>query len=118
MEYIITSIMKNKTKVKLDFTYDNKSLREIIIEAIGNDKRNINIKDIIIFEKNEEKIDLIIDNQLSPKFKGILKEWFEEFSNKENGLMDRKAFANFISKVTGNPNVKENDERVKNAFKK
>ena len=118
MEYIITSIIKNKTKVKLDFTYDNKSLREILIEAIGNDKRNINIKDIIIFEKNEEKIDLIIDNQLSPKFKGILKEWFEEFSSKENGLMDRKAFTNFISKVTGNPNVKENDERVKNAFKK
>ena len=119
MEYIETSIInKNtKTKFKLDYTYDNKSLREIMSDEIGNDKRDINFKEIIIFEKNKEKIDLIIDKELSHKFKNILKEWFKEFTNGKD-VMDRISYANFISKVTKNPGVGEDDEIVTKIFKK
>ena len=119
MQYIEAYIIKNKEEFSLDYKYNNQSLKEIVNEKLGpNNEKKIKYDEVIIFSKKEEKENLLIeDEELSPKFKKILKEWFNNFTN-GTGKMDKKCCAKFISKVTNNPNINENDERVKVIFKK
>ena len=119
MEYIETYIIKDDRTIKLDYTYNNKSLKEVIIDDLNNNNENKNIKfdEIISFsKKNVDKKELILmNNDLTPAFKNILKEWYKEFSNDEG--MNKEGFANFISKIT-NTGITESDDKVVNVFNK
>ena len=118
MKYIEAYIIKNKEEFILDYKYNNKSLKEIVNEELGlNNEKKIKYDEVIIFSKKLEKENLVIDKELSSKFKKILEEWFNNFTN-GTGKMDKKCCAQFISKVTNNPKINENDERIKAMFKK
>ena len=98
----------------LDETYNNKSIIEIL-----NNNYNIDLtlNKIFIFNyRIIEKANLLEGDELNPKFKQILKEWFNEFTE-GTGKMDQKACANYISRVTAKETVSENDERIDDFFK-
>ena len=100
MKYIEAYIIKNKEEFILDYKYNNKSLKEIVNEELGlNNEKKIKYDEVIIFSKKLEKENLVIDKELSSKFKKILEEWFNNFTN-GTGKMDKKCCAQFISKVT------------------
>ena len=112
---------KNKTKNKieeseleLDESYNNKSIMEIL-----NNNYNISLvpnKIFIFNSKSIDKVNLLDGNELNPKFKEILKEWFNKFTE-GTGKMDRKACARYISGVTThNDTVSEEDTRIKHFF--
>jgi len=118
MEFIEAYIIKDDRTVKLDYTYNNKSLKEIIIDDLNNKKENKKIqfdKTLIFSIKKVNKKELIIMNgELTPRFINILKEWYKEFTNDE--VMNKKNFANFISKITNTNGITESDKRVVKAF--
>ena len=74
---------------------------------------------IFIFkQRNMEKENLLFGNELNPKFKDILKQWFNEFTD-GTGKMDKASCGKYISKVTTtNEIVPPNDSRVKGFFEK
>ena len=98
----------------LDETYNNKSIMEIL----GNNY-NIDFPTNKIFNFNKKKIikvNLLEGNELNPKLKEILKEWFNEFTE-GTGKMDAKACSIYISKVTTTKEqVPEGDDRIKKFF--
>lgn len=100
----------------LDDTYNNKSLSEIL-----NNNYNIELpphKIFIFKQRNMEKENLLFGNELNPKFKDILKQWFNEFTD-GTGKMDKASCGKYISKVTTtNEIVPPNDSRVKGFFEK
>ena len=120
MEYIEVILHKDDHKIKLDYTYNNKSLKEIIIDDLNkkNEIKNIKINKKLSFIKKSVDInDLITSNkQLSPKFKNIIKDWYEEFT-KDSAVMKPINFASLISKMT-NTHVTERDQKVINIFTK
>ena len=106
-----------ENELLLDETYNNKSIIEILDKNYNFDLMPNKI--FIFKKKNIEKVNLLEENEvkeLNPKFKKILKEWFDEFTD-GTGKMDQKACAKFISKVTTTKEmVSENDERIKGFF--
>ena len=65
-----------------------------------------------------ERENLLFGNELNPKFKDILKQWFNEFTD-GTGKMDKASCGKYISKVTTtNEIVPPEDSRVKGFFDK
>ena len=113
MEYIETYIDKGDRKIKLDYTYNNKSLKEIISDDRNknNKIKNEHFNQIISFvKKNADINDLITNNrELSPKFKNIIKDWYKEFT--KDSEMNINTFASLLSKIK-NTKLKETDEKI------
>jgi len=119
MNYIETYYINNEEKLKLDYTYNNKTLKEIILDNLKeNEEKNnrIEFNTILSFSKSYQKENLLIGKELSFKFKNILSKWFKQFSE-NTGKMDIKMFTNFISSMNKD-NIKESDERIKLIFNK
>ena len=75
------------------------------------DKKKIKI----IFKKEKEKLVEENNNKLTKKFKDILIEWFNSFSNE--GIMDIKNIIKFINDVT-KKEFKEKDIKIKDFLRK
>ena len=107
---------KEESDFMLDDTYNNKSLTEIL-----NNNYNPELpphKIFIFKQRNIERENLLYGNELNPKFKDILKQWFKEFSD-YTGKMDKVSCGKYISKVTTtNEIVPPEDNRVKSFFEK
>ena len=122
IEFIETFIYKNNKYIKLDSTNNNKSLNEILIiddifKKKENNKKNINIKNLIYFTKKEETEDLIVLNELSPKFKDILNQMFGKLT-RNSGKIDLINCINIISSFTISNNKNEFEEKIKLIFEK
>ena len=99
-----------KTKI-LDSSYNNKTLLEILnINDDNIEKRNKLISNKFIFkgEKKESKPFIIGMHNLNPKFETMIKEWFYNFS-KGSEIMEKDSALNYVSYITSNPNIDEND---------
>ena len=107
-------IEEKEKELLLDETYNNKSILEIL-----NNNYNIELppnKIFIFTKKNIEKANLLEGNDLNPKFKQILREWFNEFTE-GTGKMDVKGCSRYVSRVTtSREEVGEDDERIKGFF--
>ena len=106
--------LKNKEifeKNDLDDNSNNLSLYELLL--INNNSLNdIKPSDKITFNhKSLEREPLTIDDELSPKFKAILQQWFNEFTE-GSGKMGNKAVVNFIQKVTSSRDSDEESSKV------
>ena len=120
MNYIESYYINNKEKLKLDYTYNNKTLKEIILDKLnknGGISNKIEFNKLLSFSKSHQKENLLIGKELSSKFKNILSSWFKKFS-KNTGKMDRKMFAIFITTINKDNTNKESDERIKLIFNK
>jgi len=112
--------INNEKKLKLDYTYNNKTLKEIILDNLSkNDgKNNKNeFNKILSFSITFRKENFLISKKLSPKFKNILSEWFTKFSE-NTGKMDKKMFEIFLLSTNTNISNKELDERINLIFNK
>ena len=97
-EYIETYIKKGEKEILLDYTYNHKSLYEIIKEFnIINDKKPMNT---YIYFKEKEAV-FLKGNELIPKLKNIIEESFNNATNYEE-IMQPKDFLKFM-----NPNIKK-----------
>ena len=97
-EYIETYIKKGENKILLDYSYNHKSLYEIIKEFnIINDELPMN--SYIDFLAKEAVF--LKGNELIPKLKNILEESFYNATNYEE-QMQPKHFQKFV-----NPNIKD-----------
>ena len=114
LSYKENSSTKNKD---LDSSYNNQTLKEILNidnEANGNLNNSNRTKNIFSSYKlvyTGEKIEresLTIGPYINPKFENMIKEWFNYFS-KGNVIMDKDNILNFISVMTSNKNVDENN---------
>ena len=105
---------KEESELLLDETYNNKSIMEIL-----NNNYNLELypNEIFIFRhKIILKENLLMGNEFNPKFKEILKEWFNEFTE-GTGKMDLKGCSRYITKVTKSRElVSDDDERIKDFF--
>ena len=107
----------SSTNKDLDSSYNNKTLKEILnIESETNENLNNSIgnKNILSSCKlvySGEKIEretLTVGSYLTTKFENMIKEWFNYFSN-GNDIMDKDNILNFISVMTSNKEVDENN---------
>ena len=98
-----------KTKI-LDSSYNNKSLKEILkLDEEKLNNQNIISPNRFIFSGEKiEKEFFKWNNQINPEFEKMIKEWFYFFS-KGNELMDKDSIMNYISYITSNQNVDENN---------
>ena len=97
----IKNLKNNKIfeKSKLDENSDNITLYELLL-LNNNSLSNIKPTNKINFSyKNIEREPLLIEDELSPKFKAVLQALFKEFTNGSE-KMDNKAVVNFIKGVT------------------
>ena len=118
INFIETHIIKENQKYKLDHKYNNKSLKEIVFDGILKNKKSkkINLNKIMFFSiLNKEKEELIINKELSHRFKKILKKFYEEFTE-GTGKMDKKMLGNYLLKVSDN--LSNLEEKVKKIFVK
>ena len=115
MNFIEANYINNEEKLKLDYTYNNKTLKEIILDnLIKNDGKNnkIEFNKILSFSNKLQKENLLIGKSLSPNFKYILSRWFKQFSE-NTGKMDKANFADFLLSANKNISNKESEERIK-----
>jgi len=120
MNFIEANYINNEEKLKLDYTYNNKTLKEIILDnLIKNDGKNnkIEFNKILSFSNKFQKENLLIGKSLSPNFKYILSRWFKQFSE-NTGKMDKANFADFLLSANKNISNKESEERIKLIFNK
>ena len=112
-------LLKKSKEKKIDESYNNTSLYEIILENNKNlEMKNLKLKDILSFDsENVEKEKLMINGEMNPKLKNIIKDWFKYFSNGEE-KMDRAGIVRFIQSVTKNSSlIDENSSRVNDFLK-
>ena len=107
--------LKNKEifqKNSLNESANNITLYELLL-INNNSFANIKPADKIDFNYTRSgKEPLLIDDELSPKFKEVLKDWFKEFTE-GTGKMDNKGVVNFIKGVTNSKDeIKEDSSRV------
>ena len=112
IEYIDTYIKQNDNNIFLDYSYNHKSLNEILEEFnISNNKITNSFKSPMnsyIYFLVKEKKELIKDNELSREFKNILeKSFYEATKGKEE--MEPRYFKKFM-----NPNIKSYFKNLKN----
>ena len=120
MIFIETYYINNEEKIKLDYTYNNKTLKEIILDNLDkNDGKNIKIEfnKILSFSTHFHKENFLIDKKLSPKFKNILSKWFRQFSENKR-KMDKKEFEKLLLSVNTNISNKDSEERINLIFNK
>ena len=109
-------IEQEKEELIIDENYNNESIYNIFIR---NDKdSNLLPKEKIIFSiKKPEEEKLVINGEMNPKLKKIIKEWFYQFTE-GTMKMDEEGVARFISGVTPKRGVvKTSDGRIKNFMK-
>ena len=109
----ITYSFKEKNSLKtilLDSSYNNKSLKEILKLDNNIEKKNIklNSSKFSFTGENKEKESFFKITKINQKFENMLKEWFDFFSD-GNQIMDKDSIINFISYITSNQNVDENN---------
>jgi len=107
-------LKKENNEKKIDESYNNISLYEIMLENNKNmEMKNLKLKDILSFDsENVEKEKLMINGEMNPKLKKVIQDWFKYFSNGEEKL-DRAGIARFIQNVTKNTSgINENNSRV------
>ena len=112
-------LLKKSKEKKIDENYNNTSLYEIILENSKNiEMKNLKLKDILSFDsENVEKEKLMINGEMNPILKNIIKEWFKIFTNGEE-KMDRAGIVRFIQNVTKNTSeIDENSSRVNDFLK-
>ena len=112
-------LLKKDKKKKIDGSYNNRTLYELMLEKNkNNEMKDLKLKDILSFDsENIEKEKLMINGEMNPKLKNILKEWFKIFSNGQE-KMDRAGVAKFIQSVTKNSStIDENSSRVTDFLK-
>ena len=107
---------KNEEKeLLLDETYNNKSILDIL-----NNNYNLDLlpnKIFLFYKKPIPRANLLEGNELNPKFKEILKDWFNDFTE-GTGKMNAKGCARYISNVTSSKEgVPENDDRIERFFR-
>ena len=107
--------LKNKEifqKNSLNESANNITLYELLL-INNNSFANIKPADKIDFNYTKSgKEPLLIDDELNPKFKEVLKDWFKEFTE-GTGKMDNKGVVNFIKGVTNSKDeIKEDSSRV------
>ena len=119
MEYIETKIKKDGQEFKLDHTYNNKSLKEIFNDILKKEKnQKIQFNKILIFSKiKKEREDLFINNELTPKFKNILKIWFDELTEK-TGKMNKIYCTNYFLIISNNTEPSIIQKKVEKFFEK
>jgi Ca2+-binding EF-hand superfamily protein len=119
MNYIESYYINNEEKLKLDYTFNNQTLKEIILDKLnknGGKNTKIDFNKILSFSKSQKE-NLLTGKELSSKFKNILSKWFKQFSD-NNGKMDKKMFTTFISSINKDNAIQESDERIKIIFNK
>ena len=119
MNYIESYYINNEEKLKLDYTFNNQTLKEIILDKLkknGIKNNKIVFNKILSFSKSQKE-NLLTGKELSAKFKNILSKWFEQFSD-NTGKMDKKRFTTFISSINKDNTIKESDEKIKIFFNK
>ena len=94
-EYIETYIKKGENKIMLDYTYNHKSLYEILIEEFNiiNDISPIN-SSIYFIAKDE--VPFLKGNELSPKLKNIIEQSFYNATNYTERMYP-KHFSKFMN---------------------
>ena len=109
--YIDFSYKENnslKSKI-LGSSYNNISLKELLDLNIDNKKRETLSPNKFVFTGDKVEKEYIIQfNYINPKFTKMIKQWFYIFSN-GNEIMDKDNIINFISRITQNQNVDENN---------
>ena len=117
IEYIEAYLKNGNQEILLDYKYNNKSLKEIILDDKNIKEQNKKLNDILIFKiKKMEMEDLIINKDFTPTFKNILKEQFKQIT-KGTGKMDNKSITEFFSKITNNYST-ESKEKIEKSFKR
>ena len=101
IKYIDTYVQKDNKQILLDYTYNNKTIYEILEEFYLINNQNYNIfknpmKNFIYFSA-KEKEELIKNNDLSPKLKEILGNSFYQATKGKKELEPRN-FKNFFDK--------------------
>ena len=113
---LLEKVDQIKDEFILDESYNNSTLFDLIIK---NDKNsNLLPKNKIKFSTKKPKEEkLLINNEINPKFKKILQEWFIQFTE-GTMQMDEEGTARFIVAVTPSKSpVHHNDTRIKNFLK-
>ena len=109
---------KEISEIKIDEDYNNISLYESIIQNEENINSNLLPKDkIIVMCKKPEEEKLLINDEMNPKLRKMLKDWFYQFTQ-GTMKMDRQGVISFIYGVspTKNP-VSSTDSRITNFLK-
>ena len=119
MNFIEVFKKEGEKEKKLDYTFNNKSLKELVLNDMNiSDNNNINFNNIIIFKikKKFEIQDLIIDKEPIPYLKNLLKEFFYKFTE-GTGKMDKEYCSKLLTQFT-NYNVHKSSELIKQIFDK
>ena len=100
-------------KDEIDESNNNNTLYELIIEKNNNIKSDLKPKEKIIFDnKKIEPQKLMINDEMNPKLKSIIQDWFKEFTEGSN-QMGPSAIVNFIRGVTSQKtHINQNEGRV------
>ena len=119
IDYIEANLMFNNQEQKLDYTYDNKTLKEILLDKFGENERkdNIEFNKILTFTKVNFQESLLNGNQISHKFRNILSNWFIQFSEGKKE-MSRENVIHFFQKINNNSSIKGWDSRIRLIFDK
>ena len=109
-------IEQEKEELIIDENYNNESIYNLFI--CKDKDSNLLPKEKIIFSiKKPEEEKLVINGEMNPKLKKIIKEWFYQFTE-GTMKMDEEGVARFISGVTPKRGVvKTSDGRIKNFMK-
>ena len=105
----------------LGSSYNNKSLKEVLNIDIDNyddgdicgrqnKDKDINCANKFTFNGDKvEKEPFFKFNKINPKFKAMIKEWFNQFSNGSE-ILEKDSILKFISCLTGQENIDEKDK--------
>ena len=113
IDYIEANLTFNNQEQKLDYTYDNKTLKELLLDKFGeNEKKDkIEFNKILTFTKINFKESLLNGNQISNKFRNILAKWFIQFSD-DKKVMTKENVIHFMQKINNDSSIKGWDKRI------
>ena len=119
IDYIEANLTFNNQEQKLDYIYDNKTLKELVLDKFGENERKdiIEFNKILTFTKINFKESLLNGNQISNKFKNILASWFFQFSEGKK-IMTRENVIHFMQRINNDTSIKGWDKRIRLIFDK
>lgn len=119
IDYIEANLSFNNQEQKLDYTYDNKSLKEILLDKFGDNERkeNIEFNKILTFTKINFKESLLNGNEISDKFRNILASWFIQFSEGKK-IMNKEKVIHLMQRINNDTSIKGWDPRIRLIFSK
>ena len=114
IDYIEANLTFNNQEQKLDYTYDNKTLKELLLDKFGENERKdkIEFNKILTFTKINFKESLLNGNQISNKFRNILAKWFIQFSD-DKKVMTKENVIHFMQKINNDSSIKGWDKRIR-----